>query len=87
MRNARHLALSRHRHRDLLPRSCAPAFSTLYGDAEITVSIRDGRVHGEFPRRAQALVLEWLDLHRAELLADWERAQAGEPLLPIPPLD
>jgi hypothetical protein len=32
-------------------------------------------------------VLEWLELHRAELLADWERAQVGEPLLPIPPLD
>jgi hypothetical protein len=64
-----------------------PHFHALYGDSEITVAIRDGRVHGEFPRRAQALVLEWLELHRVELLADWERAQAGEPLLPIPPLD
>jgi hypothetical protein len=64
-----------------------PHFHALYGDSEITVSIRDGRVHGEFPRRAQALVLEWLELHRAELLADWERAQVGEALLPIPPLD
>jgi hypothetical protein len=64
-----------------------PHFHALYGDFEITVSIRDGTVNGEFPRRAQGLVLEWLDQHRAELVADWDRAQAGEALLPIAPLD
>jgi hypothetical protein len=26
-----------------------PHFHALYGDAEITVSIRDGAIHGEFP--------------------------------------
>ena len=35
-----------------------PHFHALYGDFEITVGIRDGVVHGEFPRRAQSLVLE-----------------------------
>ena len=64
-----------------------PHFHALYGDCEITVSIRDGAIQGEFPRRAQSLVLEWLGQHRTELMADWERAQAGEALLPIPPLD
>jgi hypothetical protein len=64
-----------------------PHFHALYGDFEITVSLRDGAIQGEFPRRAQALVLEWFEQHRAELLTDWERAQAGEALLAIPPLD
>ncbi|CAN5156866.1 DUF4160 domain-containing protein [soil metagenome] len=64
-----------------------PHFHALYGDFEITVSIRDGIVNGEFPRRAQGLVLEWLEQHRAELVADWDRAQAGEALVPIAPLD
>ena len=64
-----------------------PHFHAVYGEHQITVSIEDGSVTGRLPRRAQALVLEWLSLHRDELRADWERAQAGEPLLPIPPLE
>jgi hypothetical protein len=35
--------------------------------------------------RALVLVLEWLELHRDELMANWERARAREPLLPIAP--
>jgi hypothetical protein len=51
------------------------------------VGIRDGVVTGRFPRRALVLVLEWLELHRDELMANWERARAREPLLPIAPLE
>lgn len=64
-----------------------PHFHAVYGEHEITVSIEDATVTGRLPRRAQALVLEWLSLHRDELRANWERARAGEPLLPIPPLE
>jgi hypothetical protein len=64
-----------------------PHFHATYAEFEITVTIRDGQVTGQFPRRAQALVLEWLTLHRSALLADWDRAWRGEPLAPIPPLD
>ena len=31
-------------------------------------SIRSGVVHGDFPKRALRLVLEWMDLHQQELL-------------------
>jgi hypothetical protein len=58
-----------------------PHFHATYGEFEISVTIRDGLVTGEFPRRARAHVLEWLDLHREELLANWERARANELLL------
>ena len=42
----------------------APAhFHAKYGEFEITVAIDTGIVIGEFPKRAQRLVLEWYELH------------------------
>ena len=41
---------------------------------------------GSLPRRQQRLVIAWAELHQAELLADWERLQAGRSPLPIEPL-
>jgi hypothetical protein len=41
---------------------------------------------GSLPRRQQRLVMAWAELHQAELLADWERLQAGRSPLPIEPL-
>jgi hypothetical protein len=40
-------------------------------------------VHGV---RARALVEEWTELHREELMADWELAVRQEPLNRIEPL-
>lgn len=64
-----------------------PHFHAIYAEFETTVTIRDGEVRGDFPKRARALVLEWRALHRDELLADWDRARAGQPLVPIAPLE
>ncbi len=44
------------------------------------------RIRGELPRRAERLVREWAELHRDELMRNWERARAGRPLTPIEPL-
>lgn len=66
----------------------APAhFHAWYGDYKVTVSIHDGIVTGKMPGRALRMILEWLDLHREELLADWEKAQQGTPLDKIEPLN
>ena len=43
-------------------------------------------IAGELPRRQQRLVEAWAELHQAELVADWERLQAGQTPLPIAPL-
>jgi len=43
-------------------------------------------ISGTLPRRQQRLVESWAELHQAELLADWERLQAGQAPLPIAPL-
>ena len=64
-----------------------PHFHAVYGEYQITVEIRNGVVSGDFPKRALRLVLEWLDLHEAELLEDWDLVQAGRPANKIPPLE
>ena len=43
-------------------------------------------IAGSLPRRQQRLVEAWAELHQSELLADWERLQAGQGPLPIAPL-
>jgi len=42
---------------------------------------------GSLKRRAQGLVLDWAELHRDELLANWELARDGQPLNMIAPLE
>ncbi|MGI8795337.1 MAG: DUF4160 domain-containing protein [Acidimicrobiia bacterium] len=62
-------------------------FHAIYGEFEALVSIDDGSfVRGELPRAAGRLVREWIDIHRDELAANWQRAQVPEPLVPIEPL-
>jgi len=62
-------------------------FHAVYGEYEITVGVEDGVVKGEFPRRALRHVLEWYEMHKAELAENWKRAKERQPLLPIPPLE
>ena len=54
---------------------------------EVTVDIESEVVHGNFPKRALRAVLEWLDLHKNELLEDWRLAEAKRPLQKIAPLE
>ena len=64
-----------------------PHFHARYAEHEAQVSISDGELlQGSLPRRAHALVREWVELHRAELEADWELARQGQPLATIDPL-
>lgn len=64
-----------------------PHFHAVYGEHTMTVEIESGKVRGEFPPRALRLVLEWSQLHRQELLEDWERARRRQPLVRIAPLE
>jgi len=64
-----------------------PHFHATYGEYQITVEIKTGVVHGDFPKRALRLVLEWLDLHRDELVENWQRAEHKRSLLKIEPLE
>jgi len=65
-----------------------PHFHARYGRNEIRVNIASGEIlSGSFPGRAQNLVLEWLQLHRTELLEDWTLAQKRKILNKIEPLE
>ncbi|MEO1247809.1 MAG: DUF4160 domain-containing protein [Pseudomonadota bacterium] len=65
-----------------------PHFHARYGEFEIRVNIESGDImSGDFPRRAQKYVLEWLDLHRRELMEDWTLAEERRPLFKIEPLE
>ena len=62
-------------------------FHAVYGEYRITVTIEDGVVSGKFPKRALRHVLEWHELHKDELLENWELARDRKPLKPIAPLE
>ncbi len=62
-------------------------FHAEYGEYEITVDIETGVVTGKFPKRALRIVLEWYELHREELMTNWEAAMNRKPLSKIKPLE
>ena len=65
-----------------------PHFHVEYAGTEALVSIQNGQLlAGKIPGRAYRLVLEWLALHRDELMENWERARRHEALAPIEGLE
>ena len=64
-----------------------PHFHAVYGEYEISVEIETAMIHGNFPGRALKLVLEWTNLHKPELLENWQLARLGQPLKRIAPLE
>lgn len=64
-----------------------PHFHAVYGEHEISVEIETATIHGDFPPRALKLVLEWTNLHKPELLENWQLARQGQPLKRIAPLE
>ncbi|AXK38530.1 DUF4160 domain-containing protein [Crenobacter cavernae] len=67
----------------------APAhFHVKYGEFKAVVDIQTLEVsQGKLPRRALALVREWAQTHRAELLEDWELCRQMQHPKPIQPLE
>lgn len=64
-----------------------PHFHAKYGEFQAEIDINTLQViTGELPKRAKALVLEWADEHRVELLQDWELARLKLELRKIEPL-
>lgn len=64
-----------------------PHFHALYAEHEVLINIKTLEVvRGSMPRRALALVLEWAQEHRNELLEDWELCVNRKPPKKISPL-
>lgn len=55
-----------------------PHFHAFYGEFSVEIAIQDLRVlAGWLPKRAMSLVRQWAELHRDELLTEWEKAWNG----------
>ena len=54
-----------------------PHFHAIYAEFEANYRIDTLEIiRGSLPRRAHALVLEWADLHRSELMEDWQLCES-----------
>jgi hypothetical protein len=57
-----------------------PHFHAKYGDFVGLFKIETGDlIEGNFPRRAIRLVQDWTELHRLELLDNWNQSQLDNP--------
>ena len=64
-----------------------PHFHAKYGEFQAEIDIRTLQIlNGEIPKRAKALIMEWADEHRDELMTDWELARQQAELKSIEPL-
>ena len=64
-----------------------PHFHADYNGQKILIDIVKGRVlRGDFPSRQLKFVLAWTEIHRDELMQDWELAKDNQSLIRIAPL-
>jgi hypothetical protein len=64
-----------------------PHFHAIHGAEEAVITINPPALHqGALPGASLKRILTWTALHQAELQANWQRAQSGQPLRQIPPL-
>ena len=64
-----------------------PHIHAKFQGQDASFSIVDGAVlAGDIPTAKAKLVQAWIEIHREELVADWELAVNGQPPFPIDPL-
>ena len=64
-----------------------PHFHAEYNGRNVLIDIENGRVfQGMFPSRQLKIILAWCEIHKDELMQDWELAKDGKPLNRIAPL-
>ena len=64
-----------------------PHFHAQYGNNKAEVLIEDGVIsEGYLPSRQLKFVLAWTEIHKDELMQNWELSKDGKPLNRINPL-
>ena len=64
-----------------------PHIHIKYPDEEVVLSIPEGEVlGGGLKANKMKLVQAWMEIHRDELIADWQLASQGEAVFKIEPL-
>jgi hypothetical protein len=57
-----------------------PHLHTKYGDDWAEISIKTGElIVGELPKRAIRLIEDWIELHKNELLENWDESLKENP--------
>jgi len=64
-----------------------PHVHVRYQGHEAVVGLPEGEVlEGAIPGPKLKLVVAWIELHKEELMADWELASQGHTIFPVEPL-
>ena len=64
-----------------------PHIHVQYADEEAVISIPDGNIiEGSIKSAKLKLVQAWIEIHRDELMANWQLAVNGQPMFKIEPL-
>ena len=64
-----------------------PHFHAIYAEYEAQIAIESGEVlAGSLPNNKLRMVRVWADLHKEDLLTDWQIAMNGEKPFAIEPL-
>ncbi|KMQ72742.1 DUF4160 domain-containing protein [Chryseobacterium koreense] len=63
-----------------------PHFHITYGEYRAVITIENAIVEGNMTSKALKLVFEWMELHKDELMENWELTQKGELPKAIEPL-
>ena len=64
-----------------------PHIHVKYQEQEVVLRIPEGDVlEGQLRNDKLRLVLAWMEIHKDELIADWELASNGEKIFQIEPL-
>jgi hypothetical protein len=64
-----------------------PYIHVYYQNYRATFLIEDGNLHnGDLPSKQKRMVQAWIEIHKDELIANWELCQNGEKPFSIEPL-
>lgn len=63
-----------------------PHFHATYQDYNAVFNMDGEMIEGNIPKRQMKLIVAWTELHKDELLANWELAINEQPLYKIDPL-
>jgi len=65
----------------------APHIHAKYQEYEVIVAIPEGEIlEGSLPRAKMKLLLAWIELHKDELIANWQLSVSGQHPYQIDPL-
>lgn len=63
-----------------------PHFHATYQDYKAAFNLDGELMTGEMPKRQQKFIAAWAEMHRDELLANWQLAENEQQLYKIDPL-